>query len=119
MPSSQPLTAERLTARLRFFPLLIGRVEIADVSRWIARVIAVELQPNGQSNWSGLIEALARSQTPTQRLAAFSEMRIDGGTVVVHDKARKIDRNLVRRRVFAGLALNFQELRRHRPFHLA
>jgi AsmA protein len=26
------LTAERLTARLRFFPLLIGRVEIADVS---------------------------------------------------------------------------------------
>ena len=31
--AEQPaLTAERLTARLRFFPLLIGRVEIADVS---------------------------------------------------------------------------------------
>ena len=61
--AQQPaLTAERLTARLRFFPLLIGRVEIADVS--LERpTIAIELDANGQSNWSGLIEALARSQT--------------------------------------------------------
>lgn len=83
------LTAERLTARLRFFPLLIGRVEIADVSLDHPN-IAVELQSNGQSNWSGLIEALTRSQNATQRLAAFSEMRIDGGTVVIRDEARKI-----------------------------
>jgi AsmA protein len=87
---SQPaLTAERLTARLRFFPLLIGRVEIADVSLDHPN-IAVELQPNGQSNWSGLIEALTRSQSATPRLAAFSEMRIDGGTVVIRDEARKL-----------------------------
>ena len=60
--AKQPaLTAERLTARLRFFPLLIGRVEIADVA--LERpTIAVDLEPNGQSNWSGLIEALTRSQ---------------------------------------------------------
>ena len=87
------LIAERLTARLRFFPLLIGRVEIADVS--LERpIIVIELDANGQSNWSGLIEALARSQKPTQRLAAFSEMRIDNGTVVLRDAGRKIDETL-------------------------
>jgi AsmA protein len=84
------LTAERLTARLRFFPLLIGRVEIADVS--LERpTIAVELETDGRSNWSGLIKALARSQKPNaQRAAAFSEMRIKNGTVVVRNKAKKL-----------------------------
>jgi len=84
------LTAQRLTARLRFFPLLAGRVEIADVS--LTRpTIMVDLQEDGRSNWSGLIDALARSQTPnTQRAAAFSEMRIKDGTVVVRNQARKL-----------------------------
>jgi AsmA protein len=84
------LTAERLTARLRFFPLLVGRVEIADVS--LERpTIAVELEQDGRSNWSGLIEALARSQKPNaQRVAAFSEMRINNGTVVVRNKSKKL-----------------------------
>jgi AsmA protein len=87
------LVAERLTARLRFFPLLIGHVEIADVSLDHPR-IAIEFQSDGQSNWSALMAALARSQTAAQRLAAFSEMRIDGGTVVIHDEARKINETL-------------------------
>ena len=87
------LVAERLTARLRFFPLLIGRVEIADVSLDRPN-ISVELHPNGQSNWSGLIEALTRSQSAAQRLAAFSEMRIEGGTIVIRDEARKITETL-------------------------
>ena len=92
--SKEPaLTAERLTARLRFFPLLVGRVEIADVSLDHPS-ITVDLRPDGQSNWSGLIEALARSQTATQRIAAFSEMRIDGGTVVVRDGAHKVTETL-------------------------
>ncbi len=88
------LTAERLTARLRFFPLLIGRVEIADVA--LERpTIAVDLEPNGKSNWSGLIEALTRSQTKDgPRVAAFSEMRIDNGTVLVRSKERKLDETL-------------------------
>ena len=83
------LTAERLTARLRFFPLLVGRVEIANVS--LERpTIAVELEKDGRSNWSGLIEALARSQKPNaQRAAAFSEMRIKNGTVTVRNKAKE------------------------------
>jgi AsmA protein len=84
------LTAERLTARLRFFPLLVGRVEIADVSLENP-TIAIDFEPNGSTNWSALIAALARSQKPdAQRFAAFSEMRIDNGTVVLHDAARKI-----------------------------
>jgi AsmA protein len=92
--AKQPaLTAERLIARLRFFPMLIGRVEIADVSLDHPR-IAIDLQPNGQSNWSGLIEALVRNQTTTHRVTAFSEMRIDGGTVVIRDDARKINETL-------------------------
>ena len=88
------LAAERLTARLRFFPLLIGRVEIADVS--LERpTIAVELEDGGGSNWSGLIAGLARSQKPgAPRAATFSEMRIDNGTVVVRDRGRKVEERL-------------------------
>ena len=92
--AKQPaLVAERLTARLRFFPLLIGRVEIADVTLDRPN-ISVELNPNGQSNWSGLIEALTRIQSATQRLAAFSEMRIEGGTIAIRDEVRKITETL-------------------------
>ena len=92
-PNQPALVAERLTARLRFFPLLIGRVEIADVA--LDRPsIRVDLYANGQSNWSGLIEALTRSQATAQRVAAFSEMRIDGGTVLIRDEARKITETL-------------------------
>jgi AsmA protein len=88
------LTAERLTARLRFFPLLIGRVEIADVS--LERpTIAIDLEANGQSNWSGLIQALARSRKPGEPgSAAFSEMRINNGTVLVRSPASKISETL-------------------------
>jgi AsmA protein len=83
------LSAERLTARLRFFPLLLGRVEIADIS--LERpTIEVSMEPDGRSNWSGLIEALARSQKPNApHLAAFTEIRIDGGTVIVREAGRK------------------------------
>ncbi|HEY1310993.1 MAG TPA: type II secretion system protein N, partial [Pseudolabrys sp.] len=88
------LTAERLTARLRFFPLLVGRVEIADVALERA-TIAIDLEANGTSNWSGLIEALARSQQKNApRVPAFSEMRIENGTVLVRSKENKIDETL-------------------------
>jgi len=93
--AAQPaLRAERLTAHLRFFPLLIGRVEIADVS--LERpTISIDLQPNGQSNWSGLIRTLLRSQKPAPlQIAAFSEIRIDHGTVVLHEQARKFRETL-------------------------
>ena len=118
--AKQPaLTAERLTARLRFFPLLIGRVEIADVA--LERpTIAIDMEPNGASNWSGLIEALARSQTTdAPHVAAFSEMRIENGTVLVRSKAQQARRDARPTCIFAGLAVDLQELRRHRPLRLA
>lgn len=83
-PTRPALTAERLTARLRFFPLLVGRVEIADISLE-KPTIAVDIDRDGGSNWSVLIAALARGQKPqgNRAAAAFSEMRIDDGTVLL------------------------------------
>jgi AsmA protein len=88
------LTAERLTVRLRFFPLLTGRVEIADVA--LERpTIAIDLEQNGATNWSGLIESLARSQGKEMpHVAAFSEMRIENGTVLVRSKENKLEETL-------------------------
>ncbi|HEY5379852.1 MAG TPA: AsmA family protein [Pseudolabrys sp.] len=88
------LTAERLTVRLRFFPLLTGRVEIADVA--LERpTIAIDLEQNGATNWSGLIEALGRSQgKDVPQVAAFSEMRIENGTVLVRSKENKVEEKL-------------------------
>jgi AsmA protein len=96
-PKQPALSAERLTARLRFFPLLVGRVEIADVS--LERpTISIDLEPDGRSNWSGLIEELARNQKPDAKhgVAAFSEMRIDNGTVVLRNHEHKIVETLDR-----------------------
>lgn len=93
-PGKPALTAKKLTARLRFFPLLIGRVEIADLSLE-QPTITVDVEPNGHTNWSGLIEALASSQKPDAvRGPVFSEMRIDGGTIVVRDAVRKLSEAL-------------------------
>jgi len=93
--AKQPaLKAERLTARLRIIPLLQGRVEISDVA--LERpVIAIEAEPGGKTNWSGLINALARSQSPNaQRIAAFSEMRIEDGTIIVHSASQRFAETL-------------------------
>lgn len=84
------LTAEKLTARLRFFPLLIGRVEVADVS--LERpTIAIDIDADGKSNWSVLIDALAHGKKPSEArtVAAFSEMRIDNGTIILRNQATK------------------------------
>ena len=80
---------------LRFSPLLLRRVGIATVSR-NHPTIMVDIDSNGRSNWSGLVSALAASQRPNaQRPAtAFSEMRIDNGTVVLRDAAAKITETL-------------------------
>ena len=95
-PAANPaLTARRLTARLRFFPLLVGKVEIADVS--LERpVILVDVAADGSSNWASLVHALAVSRKPDAKraAAAFSEMRIDNGVVVVRDQKRKVNETL-------------------------
>ena len=78
------VVADELTARLRYFPLLAGRVEIADVTL-VRPTITVTFLPGGQSNWSGLIQSLARALEPNPgRTASFSEIGIHDGAVVVH-----------------------------------
>ncbi len=78
------LVADELTARLRYFPLLAGRIEIAGVTL-VRPTITVSFLPGGRSNWSGLIEALARALQPDpERTTSFSEIGIQDGTVVVH-----------------------------------
>jgi AsmA protein len=83
------LTAEHVFARLRFFPLLTGRIEIADVSL-VRPNIAIIFNADRSSNWSGHIETLAQNLEPNSRLAAsFSEIRIEDGTVTLRDEASK------------------------------
>lgn len=85
------LAADRLTARLRFFPLFAGRIEIADVALVRPRINIV-LTADGRTNWSGLIETLARTLGPKsnrpEHASSFSEIKVDGGTIVVKDATR-------------------------------
>jgi AsmA protein len=79
------VVTDELTARLRYFPLLAGRIEIADVTL-VRPTITVTFSPDGLSNWSGLMETLARALAPNPgRTASFSEIGINDGTIVVRD----------------------------------
>ncbi len=84
------LAAERLVARLRFFPLLTGRIEIADVALQKPRIF-VTVDKSGRSNWSHLVASLARKLGPgaarDESATAFSEIRVGGGIVTVRDEA--------------------------------
>jgi AsmA protein len=88
------LAADRLTARLRFFPLFAGRVEIADVSLVRPR-INVSFDRDGHSNWASLVDALARALGPKANRPAgatsFTEIRINDGTIAVQDATRGIN----------------------------
>jgi AsmA protein len=82
------VVADELTARLRYFPLLAGRIEIADVTL-VRPTITVTFSQGGQSNWSGLIESLAHALEPARdRTASFSEIGIHDGSIIVHDAAK-------------------------------
>ena len=84
------LTAEQVVARLRFFPFLAGRIEIADVSL-VRPTIAIVFNADRSSNWSGHIQTLAQNLKPSPgRTSSFSEIRIEDGTVVLRDEAYKI-----------------------------
>ena len=79
------VTADELIARLRYFPLLAGHIEIADVTL-VRPFIKVAFSATGESNWSGLISSLARALEPhSDRTASFSEIGIQNGTVIVYD----------------------------------
>jgi AsmA protein len=84
------LSAEQLVVRLRFFPFLVGQIEIADVTL-VRPTITIGFSQGGSSNWSGHIETLARALQPSpDRIKSFSEIRITNGTVMLHDDTYKI-----------------------------
>jgi AsmA protein len=88
------VAADELTARLRYFPLLAGHIEIADVTL-VRPVINVTFSAAGQTNWSGLIVSLARALQPDPgRTASFSEIGIQDGTVIVHDQGKRTTERL-------------------------
>jgi AsmA protein len=89
------LAAQRLTANLRLLPLLIGRIEIADIALEQPH-IAVQVEPDGRSNWSALVAALARTLggASGERMPSFSEIRVTGGTIVISEAASGVTETL-------------------------
>jgi AsmA protein len=88
------MTVEQLVVRLRFFPLLMGQVEIADVSL-VRPTITIAFLPDGSSNWSSHVEMLARALQPSpNRMVSFSEIRIGDGKVILRNEARHITETL-------------------------
>jgi AsmA protein len=80
------LTAEQLRVRLRFFPFLLGRIEIADVTL-VRPTIMIAFDSDGRSNWGSHIDTLARALEPSpSRVSSFSEIRIGDGTVILRDE---------------------------------
>jgi len=91
------LAADQLIARLRFIPLLTGRIEISDIALIRPR-IKVSYDRDGRSNWAATIESLARALGPKANrpvnVTSFSEIRIDDGTIDVNDTARGVKETL-------------------------
>ena len=86
-----PLAAERLVAHLRFLPLLLGRIEIANIALDHPH-IALDIDADGRSNWSPLLASLAHALKPVDRIASFTEIRIDHGTLAITDRGhRKVE----------------------------
>ena len=84
------LSAERLTAQLRFFPLLFGRIEVAEITLHRPHVL-VDLDADGQSNWALLVSTLSNTLRPdnrAERVMSFSEIRLVDGTIALRDLAR-------------------------------
>ena len=76
--------------QLRLLPLLLGRIEIADVTL-VRPTITIAFASDGSSNWAGHIETLAQALTPSpDRIKSFSEIRISDGTAIIRDEAYRI-----------------------------
>src|SRR5258708_6100067 len=91
------LAAQQLTVNLRVMPLLARRIEIANISVVRPR-IAVTVDADGHTNWSPLIDILARALKPNaqrdERVLSFSEIGIKDGVVALRVPHRNVDETL-------------------------
>ena len=79
--NGEPLTVDELTANLRLLPLLARRYDIADVTLVNPR-FNVMRNADGLSNWTPIVEALAKSIKPgVDSTVSFSEIRIIDGVL--------------------------------------
>src|SRR5262249_30488991 len=86
-----------LHARLRLVPLMFGHIGASDLALSHAQV-AIVIGPDGNSNWSGFSDKLARTivpgAKPSERVTSISEIRIADGTVAIRDETHGIDEQL-------------------------
>lgn len=90
--SKPALIAPALTARLRLLPLLMGRIEIADVVLGRPRITIRTERGSQQNNWSALLATLANATKPNAARGplSFSEIHISDGTISIDDNERNI-----------------------------
>jgi AsmA protein len=84
------LTAQRLTASLRFFPLFIGRVETGEI-KLERPTIVVNMERGGRSNWTQLLNSLGSSQLAAAHVSPlFSAIRIEDGKIILRDRSHEL-----------------------------
>jgi AsmA protein len=84
------LTAQRLTASLRFFPLLIGRVETGEI-KLERPTIVVNMEHGGRSNWTQLLNSLGSSKLAATHISPlFSAIRIEDGKIILRDRSHEL-----------------------------
>jgi AsmA protein len=92
--ADEPLTVDELTANLRLLPLLLQHYEIADVTLTQPRIRVVR-GPDGRSNWSPIVETLARTIKPgADSPVSFSEIRIRDGVLAYVNDSRGISETI-------------------------
>ena len=82
------LSVDALTANLRLVPLLLQRFEIADVTLIHPHVNVTHTGP-GRSNWTPIVETLAKSVKPgVDSPVSFSEIKVQNGVLTYRDDER-------------------------------
>jgi AsmA protein len=69
----------------------MGRIDIADITLAEPRIL-VNVDRHGHSNWTRLLPSLGQSIEPGT--PSFSEIRINGGTLIVRDEYRNIHEHI-------------------------
>lgn len=91
-PGDSPLVAApRLTAHLRFLPLLVGRVDISEIILTQPQV-TIQFDDHGSSNWSAALHAVRANLAPNgperARPIGFSAIRLVDGTIEIRNPSR-------------------------------